>query len=103
MTLSCEIRSKGVGEDIRGRRQTVRAAHRLGPEDSKNVGGGFSAQLILISSVCSVLLGSVTGYFVDSRRNFTLMRKASASCANSLSIWSGIDLCDSATFTATSW
>jgi hypothetical protein len=42
LTLSCEIRSKGFVKNNRDRRQVAQAAHRLGPKDKKNVGGGPS-------------------------------------------------------------
>ena len=41
----------------------AQAAHGLGPKDKKSVGGGFPARLVLISSVCSVLLGAACSMF----------------------------------------
>jgi hypothetical protein len=44
LTLSCEIRSRGFDKGIRDRRQTARAAHRLGLKDMKSVGGESSSR-----------------------------------------------------------
>ena len=53
------IRLEEVVRIAEGRRQTARAAHRLGPKDKKNVGGELRNIHTLDLSVCSGLLAGV--------------------------------------------